>query len=106
MGMNNRDMAELVQATVAQAEAQSKLRMGRNYASGYEVWAMLRRQLEDIQQDVKNVAKLHGEMWSAVKDDNLDEVMAEMSCISSSASVLCAALAALAAEAQRAVEEL
>lgn len=91
---------------MAQAEAQSKLRMGRNYASGYEVWAMLRRLLEDIQLDVKNMAKLHGEMWGAVKDDNLDEVMAEMSCISASASVLCAALAALAAEAQRAVEEL
>ena len=96
----------LVKKTVDEMATESRNRMKRDYASGYEAWAMLRRQLEQSGADMKTLEKLHGDLWKGVKDDNEDEVLIELRAISNSAMGICAQFAAIAAEAQRAAEEL
>lgn len=80
--------------------------MGRNYASVYEAWAVMRRQLEDIQLAVKRVAEMHGGVWDAVKRGDMDEAKAEMPRIDLAASMLCTEMAWMAAIARQAAKEL
>lgn len=104
--LSNVSAPELVQKCVQEMADGSRGRMGREYASGYEAWAVLRRQLEQSGADMKTLEKLHGDLWKGVKDSNEDEVLIELRAISNSAMGICAQFAAIAAEAQRAAEEL
>lgn len=88
--MADMNVAMLVNQTVTEAQAQSRAKMGRDYASFYEAWAVLRQRIEETKRDAKALEKLHSELWDA---------------INASAAALCAAFAGMAAEAQRAVEE-
>lgn len=103
------NVALLVSQTVTEAQSQSRIKMGRDYASFYEAWAVLRQRIEETKRDAKALEKLHSELWDAIKDGNedeaLDEALIEMGAINASAAALCAAFAGMAAEAQRAVEE-
>ena len=103
--MADMNVAMLVNQTVTEAQAQSRAKMGRDYASFYEAWAVLRQRIEETKRDAKALEKLHSELWDAIKDGNEDEVLVEMGAINASAAALCAAFAGMAAEAQRAVEE-
>lgn len=102
----NRNVAELVQATVTEAQVQSRERMGRDYASAYEAWAVLRWELENAETGLKKLKKLHGELWEAICDGNGDAEAIEMEQLSGMAREMRQGLAALAGEATRAVEEL
>lgn len=102
----NRNVMELIEATVTEAETQSKQRMGRPYGSAYEAWAVLRRQLENAEVGLKDLKKLHGELWESIRDGNGDAEAIEMEQMSIMARELCQASAVLAGEATRAVEEL
>ena len=84
----------------------SRERMGREYASAYEAWAVLADGLERAKSDMKALEKLHTDLWKATREGNEDEVLIELWQAGSSATLLSAQLAALAAEAQRAAEEL
>lgn len=84
----------------------SRERMGREYASAYEAWAVLADGLERAKSDMKALEKLHTDLWKATREGNEDEVLIELRQAASSATLLSAQLAALAAEAQRAAEEL
>ena len=84
----------------------SRERMGREYASAYEAWAVLADGLERAKSDMKALEKLHTDLWKATREGNEDEVLIELRQVGSSATLLSAQLAALAAEAQRAAEEL
>lgn len=103
--MADMNVAMLVNQTVTEAQAQSRTKMGRDYASFYEAWAVLRQRIEETKRDAKALEKLHGELWDAIKDGNVDEALIEMGAIADSAAALSAAFAGMAAEAQRAVEE-
>ena len=84
----------------------SRERMGREYASAYEAWAVLADGLERAKNDMKALEKLHTDLWKATREGNEDEVLIELRQAGSSATLLSAQRAALAAEAQRAAEEL
>ena len=103
--MADMNVAMLVNQTVTEAQAQSRAKMGRDYASFYEAWAVLRQRIEETKRDAKALEKLHSELWDAIKDGNEDEALIEMGAINASAAALCAAFAGMAEEAQRAVEE-
>lgn len=64
------NVAMLVSQTVTEAQAQSRLKMGRDYASFYEAWAVLRQRIEETKRDAKALEKLHSELWDAIKDGN------------------------------------
>lgn len=72
------NVAMLVSQTVTEAQAQSRLKMGRDYASFYEAWAVLRQRIEETKRDAKALEKLHSELWDAIKDGNEDEALIEM----------------------------
>ena len=59
--------------------------MGRDYASFYEAWAVLRQRIEETKRDAKALEKLHSELW--------DEALIEMGAINANAAALCAAFA-------------
>lgn len=69
------NVAMLVSQTVTEAQAQSRLKMGRDYASFYEAWAVLRQRIEETKRDAKALEKLHSERWDAIKDGNEDEAL-------------------------------
>ena len=69
------NVAMLVSQTVTEAQAQSRLKMGRDYASFYEAWAVLRQRIEETKRDAKALEKLHGELWDAIKDGNEDRLL-------------------------------
>lgn len=99
------NVALLVSQTVTEAQSQSRIKMGRDYDSFYEAWAVLRQRIEETKRDAKALEKLHGELWDAIKDGNEDEALIELGAINAITAALCAAFAGMAAEAQRAVEE-
>lgn len=99
------NVALLVSQTVTEDQSQSRIKMGRDYASFYEAWAVLRQRIEETKRDAKALERLHGELWDAIKDGNEDEALIELGAINANAAALCAAFAGMAAEAQRAVEE-
>lgn len=92
------NVAMLVSQTVTEAQAQSRLKMGRDYASFYEAWAVLRQRIEETKRDAKALEKLHSELWDAIKDGNEDEALIEMGAINANAAALCAAFAGMANE--------
>lgn len=55
------NVALLVSQTVTEAQSQSRIKMGRDYASFYEVWAVLRQRIEETKRDAKALEKLHSE---------------------------------------------
>ena len=98
--------AEQVGEVVQGMAEGSRKRMGREYASAYEAWAVLADGLERAKSDMKALEKLHTDLWKATREGNEDEELIELRQAGSSATLLSAQLAALAAEAQRAAEEL
>ena len=44
------NVALLVSQTVTEAQSQSRIKMGRDYASFYEAWAVLRQRIEENQE--------------------------------------------------------
>lgn len=72
------NVALLVSQTVTEAQSQSRIKMGRAYASFYEAWAVLRQRIEETKRDAKALEKLHGELWDAIKDGNEDEALIEL----------------------------
>lgn len=97
--------AKIGEAVLGMAK-DSHERMGRKYASAFEAWAVLADGLERAKNDMKALEKLHTDLWKATREGNEDEVLIELRQAGSSATLLSAQLAALAAEAQRAAEEL
>ena len=75
------NVALLVSQTVTEAQSQSRIKMGRNYASFYVAWAGLRQRFEETKRDAKALEKLHGELWDAIKDGNEDEALIELGAI-------------------------
>ena len=53
----------------------SRERMGREYASAYEAWAVLADGLERAKSDMKALEKLHTDLWKATREGNEDEVL-------------------------------
>lgn len=80
--------------------------MGRPYASGYEAWAKVKHLLERAKADEKTLDSLQGDIWGAVKADNIEEVIVELNAMSSKAMEVCMVFATIAAEVNRAAEEL
>ena len=68
------NVALLVSQTVTEAQSQSRIKMGRDYASFYEAWAVLRQRIEETKRDAKALEKLHSELWDAIKDGNEDGI--------------------------------
>lgn len=44
------NVALLVSQTVTEAQSQSRIKMGRDYASFYEAWAVLRQRIEETKR--------------------------------------------------------
>ena len=104
------DMLMNTQATIVRAVNERKValrdRMGREYASGHELWAKLKQLMEEAKADEKTVESLQGELWKAIKDDNDDEITIELNTIGNKAMEICGTFATIAAEAHRAADEL
>ena len=66
----------------------SRERMGREYASAYEAWAVLADGLERAKSDMKALEKLHTDLWKATREGNEDEVLIELRQAGSSATLL------------------
>ena len=81
-------------------------KMGREYASGHEVWAKIKQLMEEAKADEKTVESLQGELWKAIKEDNDDEISIELHTIGNKAMEICMTFATIAAEAHRAADEL
>lgn len=80
------NVALLVSQTVTEAQSQSRIKMGRDYASFYEAWAVLRQRIEETKRDAKALEKLHSELWDAIKDGNEDEALIELGAINANAA--------------------
>lgn len=53
-------------------EAEYLIERGRGYSSDAESWAELKKQLELLSEGMKDVLKVHKEMWDAAKESNDD----------------------------------
>lgn len=51
------NVALLVSQTVTEAQSQSRIKMGRAYASFYEAWAVLRQRIEETKRDAKSAGE-------------------------------------------------
>ena len=91
---------------VQECRAREEKRMGRAYASGHEAWAVVKHLLERAKADEKTLDSLQGDIWAAVKAENIEEVIVELNAMSSKAMVVCMTYATLAAEVNRAAEDL
>ena len=104
------DMIMSAAQTIVRAVQERKValreKMGREYASGHEAWAKLKQLMEQAKADEKNVESLQGELWSAIKDENEDEVTIDLHTMGNKAMEICMTFATIAAEAHRAADEL
>lgn len=104
------DMLLAAQSSIVRAVNERKIalreRMGREFASGHEVWAKMKQLMEEAKADEKTVESLQGELWKAIKDDNDDEISIELHTIGNQAMEICMTFATIAAEAHRAADEL
>lgn len=91
---------------VQEEQAYRREKMGREYASGHEIWAKAKQLLEEAKADIKTIESLQGELWGAVKSENDEEVNVDLHVIGNKAEEICMIFAALAAESHRAAEEL
>lgn len=91
---------------VQECREREEKRMGRAYASGHEAWAVLKHLLERAKADEKTMDSLQGDIWAAVKADNMEEVMVELNAMSNKAMEVCMTYATIAAEVNRAAEDL
>lgn len=57
------NVALLVSQTVTETQSQSRIKMGRNYASFYEAWAVLRQRIEETKRDAKALEKRPSRAW-------------------------------------------
>lgn len=60
--------AEQVGEVVQGMAEGSRKRMGREYASAYEAWAVLADGLERAKSDMKALEKLHTDLWKATRE--------------------------------------
>ena len=104
------DMIMSAAQTIVRAVQERKValreKMGREYASGHEVWAKLKQLMEQAKVDEKNIEGLQGGLWSAIKDDNDDEITIDLHTMGNKAMEICMTFATIAAEAHRAADEL
>lgn len=98
--------SQLIVEAVKERKEAEKNKMGREFASAYEAWAKLKRIVEMAKVDIKSIESIHGEVWSAVKDDNGDAVTVNLNALGNKAIELCVTFAEMAAEGHRAAEEL
>lgn len=61
-----------LQAAAAEMLHDTMEERGRGFASDREAWAELKERMENTAAAVKNIEKIHKEMWDAVKDHNGD----------------------------------
>lgn len=80
--------------------------MQRPFASAYEVWARLKDLLEQAKKATKDVEKIHGDIWDAVKDQNDDEQSIELRELGRQARTLASVWATVAADAERGADEV
>lgn len=95
----------IIKAVEEQRTAE-KNKMGREFASGYEAWAKIKRLLEIAKSDVKNIETLQDDVWKAIKEDNEESANIHLNALGNKALEICVAFSTVAAEAQRAAEEL
>ena len=63
-------LAANIQSAIAEALDVTKSKRGRGYASTREAWAELKILLERSGEEMKNVTKIHKEMWDAVSSED------------------------------------
>ena len=91
---------------VKEAQEAERNKMGREFASGYEAWAKIKRLLETVKADMKTVDSLQDDVWKAIKEDNEEAVNINLNALSNRVLEVCVTAVRIAAEAQRAAEEL
>lgn len=91
---------------VGELRETEKNKMGREFASGYEAWAKVKRVLEMAKADMKSIETLHDDVWKAVKEDNEESINIHLNALGNKALEICVTFATIAAEAQRAAEEM
>ena len=101
-----RGTPEIFVKAVQACREYEEARMGREYASSYEAWAKLKHRMERAKTAEKTMDSLQGDIWDAVKADNVEEVIVELNAMSSKAMEVCMIYATIAAEVNRAAEDL
>ena len=91
---------------VEEQRAVEKNKMGREFASGYEAWARIKRMLEVAKADVKAIETLQDDVWKAIKEDNEESANIHLNALGNKALEICVTFTTITAEAQRAAEEL
>ena len=76
---------------------------GRGYSSDAEAWAELKKQLELLNEGMKDVLKIHKEMWDGLRDGNDDAVSAFCGQMARSAVQMSVEFARTAAMAEMAI---
>ena len=92
----------LLEAIDSQTKTEEEKR-GRPFASSHEVWAVLRDSMDAAEKAASPIAKLHKEMWDAVKDRNEEMMMAELQAVRNAATQAAMEYIRLAAQAQSAM---
>ena len=98
--------SSLLLKAVAEQREKEKANMGRAYASGYEVWAKVKRMMEEAKVDEKTAGSLHDDVWKAVKEDNEDALIVNLHALGNDAIKAAMTWVYVAAEAHRAADEL
>lgn len=104
MGELDLNVSALVLQAVCQAQEEGQKRMGRDFGSLHEIWAALKEGLETADRAGSPAAKLHKEMWDAVKDRNEEAALALARAMQNTAAQAAMEWVRLAACAARAVK--
>lgn len=91
---------------VQECREREETRMGRPYASGHEAYSKLKLMLERVETGKKNLGELQKNIWDAIKDNSDESVIVYLNAVGNQAMDLCMLLATVAAEANRAAENL
>lgn len=105
MGELDMEVSTLVLQAVLQAQEDETKKEHRScFGSDHEAWATLKEHAERAAKAAEPVAKLHKEMWDAVKDHNQDQALADLQAMKNSAIQTAMEWIRFAAQAARAIE--
>ena len=105
MGELDMEVSTLVLQAVLQAQEDETKKMQRKFGSDHEAWSVLKEHAERASKASEPIAKLHKEMWDAVKDHNGDQALADLQAMKNSAVQTAMEWIRFAAQAARAIED-
>ena len=95
----------LLQAAEEMQGEERKRRGGELYHSDHEVWSILKESMETADKAANPIAKLHKEMWDAVKERNDEMIAVDLQAMKNAAMQAAMEYIRLAAQAANALQD-